>query len=105
LNDACGGGLRWRTVLTKSGMCWRRYSIDLALNFRQASLSEEMLSLLGAFEQVLETTPRTFDFLMREGELLISDNRRTVHARTPIASNDASERLMLRSWIRTSEQE
>jgi hypothetical protein len=101
LNAACGGGLRWGTVLTKSGMCWRRYSIDLALHSEQANLSEHMKTLLGAFEEVLESTPCTFDFLMREGELLVSDNRRTVHARTPIAANDVSDRLMIRSWIRT----
>jgi hypothetical protein len=39
---------------------------------------------------------------MREGELLFSDNRRTIHARTPIAAGPTSNRLMIRSWIRTS---
>jgi len=102
MSDYGGGGLRWRTVLTESGMCWRRYSIDLALNSGQASLAAEMRTLLEAFEQVLETAAGTFDFLMREGEFLVSDNRRTIHARTPIAAGPASERLMLRSWIRTA---
>lgn len=102
LSADCGGGLRWRTVLTESGMCWRRYSIDLALASKLASLSKEMLTLLDAFEDVLEATSRTFDFLMREGELLVSDNTRTIHARTPIAAGAASDRLMIRSWIRTS---
>jgi alpha-ketoglutarate-dependent taurine dioxygenase len=37
---------------------------------------------------------------MREGDLLFSDNTRTVHARTPI-SQGATDRLMIRSWIRT----
>jgi hypothetical protein len=39
---------------------------------------------------------------MREGELLFSDNMRTIHARTPIIDGDASERLMIRSWIKAS---
>jgi alpha-ketoglutarate-dependent taurine dioxygenase len=39
---------------------------------------------------------------MREGELLFSDNRRTIHARTPIAAGPTSNRLMIRSWIRKS---
>src|SRR5262245_42335751 len=26
-----GGGVRWRTVLSESSMCWRRYTINLAL--------------------------------------------------------------------------
>lgn len=102
LSDHCGGGLKWRTVLTESGMCWRRYSIDLALNSKRAGLSAEIMTLLEAFEGVLEDNTRTFDFRMREGELLFSDNTRTIHARTPIATGNASDRLMLRSWIRTS---
>ena len=94
-----GGGLKWRTVLTESSICWRRYTIDLALNSEGARLSDEMLTALDAFEDLLAETNRTVDFLMREGELLISDNRRTIHARTPIVS-DGSDRLMIRSWIK-----
>lgn len=102
LSPHCGGGLKWRTVLTDSGMCWRRYSIDLALESKRALLSKEMMTLLDAFEGVLETNARTLGFLMRAGELLFSDNTRTIHARTPITVGSASDRLMLRSWIRTS---
>jgi hypothetical protein len=97
-----GGGVQWRTVLTKSSICWRRYTIDLALDSTGARLSDEMLHSLERFEDVISTTPKTLDFLMREGELLFSDNRRTIHARTPIASGTASDRLMIRSWIRTT---
>jgi len=59
-----------------------------------------MLRVLADFENVISHTPRTIDFLMREGELLFSDNRRTIHARTPIADGTASNRLMIRSWVR-----
>ena len=96
----CGGGVKWRPVLTKSSVCWRRYTIDMALDSTSATLSPEMLSALEGFENVLSHTPRTIDFLMREGELLFSDNLRTIHARTPISSGTASDRLMIRSWIR-----
>ena len=102
LADDCGGGLKWRTVLTESSMCWRRYTIDLALDSNGARLSDEVLNSLDAFEEVITASPRTVDFLMREGELLFTDNNRTIHARTPIAEGDASDRLMIRSWIRTS---
>ncbi len=102
LSEVCGGGLRWRTVLSESRICWRRYSIDLALESEPASLSQEMLTLLDAFENVLAGSTGTLDFLMREGELLFSDNVRTIHARTPIAAGDASNRLMIRSWTRTT---
>ena len=98
----CGGGLKWRTILTESSMCWRRYTINLALDSGGAKLSDEMLTSVDGFEDVISSTPRTVDFLMLEGELLFSDNRRTIHARTPIANGNTSDRLMIRSWIRAS---
>jgi len=104
LADYCGGGLKWRTVLAESRMCWRRYTIDLALDSQQAELSAEMLAALDAFERVVASSQRTIEFLMREGELLFSDNTRTIHARTPIADGAASNRLMIRSWIRASSE-
>ena len=101
LADYRGGGVKWRPVLSARGLCWRRYTIDLALDSGLAKLSEKMLAALTAFEGVISTTTRAVDFLMREGELLFSDNTRTIHARTPITSG-GSERLMIRSWIRMS---
>jgi hypothetical protein len=98
-----GGGVQWRPILTESSVCWRRYTIDLALDSTGAKLSEDMRHSLERFEDVVSTTPRTLDFLMRENELLFSDNRRTIHARTPIAAGPASDRLMIRSWIRTTD--
>lgn len=97
-----GGGVKWRTVLTNNSLCWRRYTIDLALEFEGVSLAENMLTTLDAFENVITANGRTVDFLMREGELLFSDNWRSIHSRTPIKGGSASDRLMLRSWIRTS---
>lgn len=96
-----GGGLKWRPVLTESSICWRRYTIDLALDSKRAGLSQRMLASLDAFEEVISTTARTIEFMMGEGELLFSDNTRTIHARTPITES-ASDRLMIRSWIRAS---
>ena len=97
-----GGGVSWRPILTTRSICWRRYTINMALDSTGATLSNEMLDALASFEELVSTTPRTLDFLMREGELLFSDNRRTIHARTPIANGTKSDRLMIRSWIRTT---
>jgi len=97
-----GGGVKWRPVLNDSTVCWRRYTIDLALENEGAELSGEMLNAMAAFEDVIGRTDRTSDFLMREGELLFSDNHRTIHARTPTSDLENSSRLMIRSWIRTS---
>jgi len=95
-----GGGVSWRPILTDQSICWRRYTIDLALDSSGATLSGEMLDALERFEDLVTSTPHTLDFMMREGELLFSDNRRTIHARTPIANGKQSNRLMIRSWIR-----
>jgi alpha-ketoglutarate-dependent taurine dioxygenase len=92
----------WRTVLGEEKMCWRRYTINLALTCEGATLSTEMLRTLDAFEQVVTNTTPAVDFLMSEGDLLFSDNRRTIHARTALADPLTSNRLMIRSWIKTS---
>ena len=97
-----GGGVTWRTVLTEQTICWRRYTIHLALTDERATLDDEMLQTLDDFEQVITNSEGTIDFLMREGELLFSDNTRTIHARTPLADPSNSNRLMIRSWIRTA---
>ena len=102
LASYCGGGVKWRTVLTESGMCWRRYTINRALESGGAELSDEAVTLLDAFEAIISQTTRTIDFPMLDGDLLFADNRRTIHARTPIAGGKASDRLMIRSWIRAT---
>jgi len=99
LHACWGGGVRWQPVLSEAAICWRRYTIDLALEVNGARLSDEMLASLDAFEAVLGASRRTIDFLMDRGDLLFSDNLRTIHARTAIASEEASDRLMIRSWI------
>jgi hypothetical protein len=95
-----GGGVSWRPILTNESICWRRYTIDAT----GETLSAGMRDTLQSFEELLSNTPHTLDFLMREGELLFSDNRRTIHARTPIANGKDSNRLMIRSWIRVNHE-
>jgi hypothetical protein len=102
LHECWGSGLKWQPVLTESTICWRRYTIDLALNVNGARLSDEMLALLDVFEKVISASPHTIDFMMQERELLFSDNRKQIHSRTAIDAGDASDRLMIRSWINTS---
>src|SRR6476659_385938 len=34
-----GGGVQWRPILSESGVCWRRYTIDMALDSTGAKLS------------------------------------------------------------------
>src|SRR5882724_1494343 len=95
-----GGGIQWRPVLTEQHICWRRYTIHQALDSNRSQLPQNVLAALDAFDVVVSKTERTIEFLMREDELLFSDNTRTIHARTPITEGD-SDRLMIRSWVRT----
>jgi len=105
LHACWGGGLKWRPVLSESSICWRRYTINLALDVNGAKLSDEMLASLDAFEKVITASSHIMDFMMKERELLFSDNRKQIHARTAIAAGDASNRLMIRSWINASDAE
>jgi len=101
LNECFGNGLKWRPVMSRTGMCWRRHSINLALDSMQTKISDDMLMILDGFENLVSSSTQTLDFLMREGEFLVADNLRTLHARTPVTS-PLSRRLMIRSWVRTS---
>lgn len=98
-----GGGVGWRPVISPTHICWRRYTIDLAMKSSDVTLSDEMLSALNAFGDVVASAVGTLEFLMEQDELLFTDNHRTIHARTPISSGAKSNRLMIRSWIRTQE--
>jgi hypothetical protein len=105
LHVCWGGGVKWQTVLTESTICWRRYTILLAIDEDGAELSNEMRQLLDEFERVIENSDRRIDFLLQEGELLFSDNTRGVHSRTPIWNPEASNRLMIRSWVEAAQTE
>jgi hypothetical protein len=94
-----GGGVCWRTVLSETSVCWRRYTIEMAVASLGIKLSPAMIAALDSLEKIVTDTPGTLDFLMREGELLFVDNHRTLHARTPLASPLISDRLMIRSWV------
>jgi len=97
-----GGGVGWQAVLTKTSVRWRRYTINLALESESIKLTEELQAGLDAFEDVIATTDGTIEFLMGGSDFLISNNVRTIHARTPITNGTASDRLMIRSWVRSN---
>jgi Taurine catabolism dioxygenase TauD, TfdA family len=103
LADYLGGGVVWRPILAGDSMRWRRYTIDAAVDRRNATLPPTAIELLDAVEQLIAGTDRAVDFLLRAGDLSITDNRRCLHSRTPITGDrSTSNRLMLRSWIRSA---
>jgi hypothetical protein len=94
-----GGGVSWRAVLSEDSMCWRRYTIEMAVASLGIGLSPTMMAALDSLEEVVTDTPVALEFLMRENELLFVDNHKTLHARTPLSNPLTSDRLMIRSWI------
>lgn len=103
LADYRGGGVVWRPVLTETGICWRKYTMDKALAELGESLDPELNAALEVFEQVIEDGIGQVEFLMEEGEWLFLDNLKTLHARTPIEEAHLSRRFMIRSWVQTLE--
>jgi len=99
-----GGGVVHQPILTAESVRWRRYTMEFALR-AGARISPAMADLLDPLERLIEGTPATLEFLLDAGDLLIMANRRCLHARTslgdPGARSVASDRLMIRSWIRT----
>jgi hypothetical protein len=86
-------------VLSEESVCWRRYTIEMAVTELGIELSPAITAALDSFEQIVMDTSGTLDFLMSEGELLFVDNHKTLHARTPLAHPQACDRLMIRSWV------
>ena len=91
--------MSWRSVLSEDSMCWRRYTIEMAVASLEIELSPAVRAALDALEDIVTDTPGTLEFLMRENELLFLDNHKTLHARTPLSNPLTSDRLMIRSWI------
>jgi hypothetical protein len=94
-----GGGVSWCPVLSESSVCWRRYTIDMAVASLEIELSPTMIAALDSLEKIVTDTPGTLDFLLGEGDLLFLDNHKTLHARTALANPLVSDRLMIRSWV------
>jgi hypothetical protein len=94
-----GGGVSWRAMLSEDGMCWRRYTIEMAVASLGIELSPTVTAALDSLDEVVTNTPGTIEFLMRENELLVVDNHRILHSRTPLSNPLISDRLMIRSWI------
>lgn len=92
----------WRPVLGQDSLCWRRYTIDFALERPEIDIPKRVIRALDALEEVTATTASAFEWLMQPGEFLMIDNRKCLHARGPVSRHRPSGRLMMRAWIRTN---
>ncbi len=94
-----GGGVSRRKIIDGEKLCWRRYTIDMALDSLGESLPDDLVGVLDRVNSVISPSPR--EYLMQEGEIMFLDNHRSIHARSPINTVGGCNRLMIRSWIQT----
>lgn len=95
-----GGGVVWDSVLGNGRLRWRRYTVDAAVRENGLELDASLVEALDAFGEVVESAASEVHFLMQPNELLLMDNQRALHGRTPLTVGAAaSDRLMIRSWV------
>jgi Taurine catabolism dioxygenase TauD, TfdA family len=101
LADELGGTVHRAPAVDadRSQIRWLRYTVDQALAEHPTALSPETARLLLDFEVELEVCAGTVETLLRKGDLLIVDNKRCLHARTPIADPQASDRELHRTKV------
>lgn len=99
--DELGGGVHWEPPLHLSSarVRWLRYTITLSHDDGLATITDDTLSDLARFEQLVEACRGTSSLRLEAGDLLLIDNTRSLHARTPIADPSRSTRELLRTKV------
>ena len=100
-----GGGVVWAPALGSGTLRWRRYTVEAALGQEGVSLPKQTIELLEEVDSAIMESPHIIEFLLQEGDFLITDNHRTLHSRTALSGNyQTSGRLMIRSWLSGANQ-
>ena len=97
--DSLGGGVVWEPALSERGLRWLRYTVDLALAEPDVSLEPRVIAALDATGAAIEASERIYRVGLAPGDLLVVDNRRCLHGRTPIVHSESSQRLLLRTKV------
>lgn len=98
--DPRGEGVVRRPVLQGDRMLWSRYVIEHGFLLLGEQLDADARAALDLLSDALLDPPEQYDCPLRAGDLLLSDNLRTLHTRTPLTHDYASStRLMLRCWV------
>jgi alpha-ketoglutarate-dependent taurine dioxygenase len=96
--DELGGGVHWQPAidLAEPSVRWLRYTVDLSLAEGLASLPKQTRDDVHAFERLVESCRGAVRTRLQAGDVLLVDNRRSLHARTAIADPAQSDRELLR---------
>jgi hypothetical protein len=102
IGNQAGGGVLESPVLVgpeDPAIRWMSYTVRRSetLGYR---LTEAQSLLVDEFDAALRSLPPTIDCLLAPGDLLILNNRRCLHRRTPVNRAGTSRRLMLRTKLR-----
>ncbi|MBC6478981.1 MAG: TauD/TfdA family dioxygenase [Hormoscilla sp. GM7CHS1pb] len=95
-----GGGVFRCPILTSKSIRWLPYTNQIALKETQESLSTNLSKAISQIKAVIKNRNNIIDFMMEPNSLLVIDNQRCLHARTPIKHPELSVRLMLRAKVK-----
>lgn len=101
LADELGGGVHWAPIITQEPLeiRWHRQTLRRSFEDGRVPRDSGTEALLDRFERSVERNRNVLELSLRSGDLLFLDNRRCLHARTPIADRHTSARDFLRTKI------
>ncbi|NLU77770.1 TauD/TfdA family dioxygenase [Micromonospora sp. HNM0581] len=99
--DELGGGIHWEPAINLATLHirWLRYTAALSHAEGLAPLPASCLDDMVAFEQLVENCKGVVRIHLQAGDLMLIDNGRCLHARTPIRNPAASTRELRRTKV------
>ena len=91
LSGELGGGVHHAPIAAAGEVRWMRYTIEAA--------GADLGDALARIERTTEAAGGVIDAALGAGDVLVVDNRRALHGRTPV-DDAASPRLLLRTKLR-----
>jgi Taurine catabolism dioxygenase TauD, TfdA family len=95
VDEGLGGGIVWEPVLSDSGIRWQLFRNVDAARRNGAACDPETLEFLREVDRAMRESDRLREFRLARNELLIINNRRTLHARRPVTRPERSERVLV----------
>ncbi|SDB58888.1 Taurine catabolism dioxygenase TauD, TfdA family [Bauldia litoralis] len=97
LAEEFGGRVLHAPILSESGIRWLKFTIHASGD--RAVTDRAWAERLLAFEELLDHRMDATEFPLEPGDCLIVDNRKCLHARTPIVDASSSQRLLYRTKV------
>lgn len=98
-----GGGVSWTPALLDRGIRWQLFRVDEAVRRDAAKCTRSLLDFLSEVDHALHGSARLREFNLLQNDLLIVNNRYTLHGRRPIPNPAESERVLVHCKVNTTE--